>query len=133
MKRFVVTIIAFSLLTVEGAAVAQSGVRDCLYMPGVSVPAQMPPEVVNLSTPTPFPTPTLPAPTRVDASVTSRQLDVLSGLWNAVNDHYVYPDFRGHDWAAIGERYRALVEQGLTDDDFYAAMQAMIRELGDNH
>jgi carboxyl-terminal processing protease len=69
----------------------------------------------------------------VDAKTTARQLRVYSGLWNAVHDHYVYTDFRGHDWNAIGARYKALIQQGLSDDAFYAAMQDMISELGDEH
>lgn len=110
-----------------------TGVRDCLYVPGVSVPAQMPADVLALSTPTPFPTATPPSPTAVDAETTARQLGIFRGLWNAVNDHYVYTDFRGRDWNAIGARYEALIQEGLSDDTFYAAMQAMLNELGDRH
>jgi carboxyl-terminal processing protease len=116
-----------------GQASATNGVRDCLYVPGVSVPAQMPADVAEISTPTPFPTATPPSPTAVDAATTTRQLRIYQGLWNAVNDHYVYPDFRGQDWNAIGAQYEALVRQGLSDDDFNGAMQAMLNELGDNH
>jgi carboxyl-terminal processing protease len=108
-----------------------TGVRDCLFVPGVSAPAAVPP--VNPPLPTPFPTPTPPPATAVDAQTTALQLRVFQGLWNAVNDHYVYTDFRGHDWQAIGDRYRAMIEQGLSNDEFYAAMQAMISELGDEH
>jgi C-terminal peptidase prc len=50
-----------------------------------------------------------------------------------VNSQYVYSDFNGHDWAAIGERYRAQVEAGLSDPDFYLLMNAMIAELEDEH
>ncbi len=110
-----------------------NGVQMCLYVPGVSVPVQMPPDAVNAPTPTLLPTMTPPSTTKVDAGTTARQLRVYQGLWNAVNDHYVYPDFRGHDWNVIGARYEALIQRGLSDDSFYAAMQAMIGELGDGH
>jgi carboxyl-terminal processing protease len=109
------------------------GVRMCLYVPGVSVPAQMPAEVVNAPTPTSFPTATPPSVSAVDADTTARQLTTYRGLWNAVNDHYVYADFRGQDWNAIDAHYEALIQQGLSDDAFYAAMQAMLNELGDQH
>lgn len=113
---------------------AQSGeVRACHYILGVSIPAPMPAEVIDAPTPTPLPTSTLPAPTVVDAATTTRQLEIFDGLWNAVNDHYVYPDFRGQDWTAIGAEYEALIQAGFSDDDFNAAMQAMINELGDGH
>jgi carboxyl-terminal processing protease len=128
-------LLIFLLLVTWPARGAQNvnRVRDCLYVPGVSVPAQMPADVLDLSTPTPFPTATLPAPTAVDAETTARQLNVFNGLWNAVNDHYVYTDFRGHDWNAIGARYETLIQQGLSNEDFYVSLQAMINELGDNH
>ncbi len=126
-------ILALLVLAHAGQASAANGVRDCLYVPGVSAPAQMPGDVVEITTPTPFPTATPPSPTSVDAATTARQLSIYQGLWNAVNDHYVYPDFRGRDWNAIGAQYEALVGQGLTDDNFYGVMQSMLNELGDNH
>lgn len=110
-----------------------NGVRDCLYVPGVSLPAEMPADVVSAPTSTPYPTATPPAPAAVDADTTARQMSTFWGLWNAVNDHYVYQDFRGHDWAATGARYEILIQQGLSDESFYSAMQAMINELGDSH
>ena len=111
----------------------QSGVRACSYVPGVSIPAEMPAEVVSGATPTPAPTATLPANTKATTKTTTQQLKVFNGLWNAVNDHYVYTDFRGRDWKAIGAKYKALISAGLSDADFYGAMQSMIAELGDEH
>jgi carboxyl-terminal processing protease len=108
------------------------GVRACLYLPGVSIPAQMPAEVLVSSTPPPFPTATLPVP-RGDAAATTWQLETFAGVWNAVNDHYVYRDFRGRDWQAIGSRYDSVIRQGLSDADFYGAMQTLLSELGDQH
>lgn len=137
MKRselFLSLLTLFLLVTPqESRAYSQNAVRACRYVPGVSIPAQMPDDVIAMSTPTPFPTSTLPSPTVVDSATTTRQIGVYQGLWNAVNDHYVYADFGGHDWSAIGAQYESLIEQGLTDDAFYAVMQAMIAELGDQH
>ena len=111
----------------------ENGVRLCYYVPGVSVPAQMPPEV--LATPTPFiyPTPELPFATQVDAETTSNQMETFNELWKAVNNNYVYPDFNGNDWDAIGEKYKLLIKKGVSQADFYFAMQEMIYELGDEH
>jgi len=110
-----------------------AGVRYCYYVPGVSVPAQMPPEV--LATPTPFvqPTVTPPSNTTVDAATTQSQLKIFQQLWQDVEDNYVYTDFNGHDWNAIGDRYKALVIKGLSQADFYIAMEEMIYELDDQH
>jgi carboxyl-terminal processing protease len=123
--------------TGTGEAVASptalAGVRACSYIPGRSTPAVMPPDVLAAYTPTPYPMPALPTNTPVDAAITSRQLRVYQQLWDAVNTTYVYPDFRGHDWKAIGAKYKALISKGLTDDTFYVAMDQMIAELGDQH
>ena len=70
---------------------------------------------------------------QVDVKTTELQQRVCRGLWNAVNDHYVYADFRGHDWKAIGAKYQARIQGGLNNDEFYVAMQAMLGELGDEH
>jgi len=127
-------VVALLTISIQGnPAQAQNSVRSCLYVPGVSVPAQMPADLLNAPTATPFPTNTPPAPTSVDRATSDAEENTFHGLWNAVNDHYVYTDFLGHDWNAIGERYDALIQQGLSEDAFYAAMQAMISELGDNH
>jgi C-terminal peptidase prc len=110
-----------------------AGVRACAFVPGISVPASMPDEVVNPPAPTPHPTAAPPAITQVEAQTTERQLRVYQELWDAVNENYVYEDFRGQDWDAIGQRYKALIEQGLSDEDFYLAMGQMVWDLGDEH
>jgi len=110
-----------------------SDVRACDYVPGLSVPATMPPEVVNFVAPTPEPLPPLPPNTPVDSEKTGLQLRVQKELWEIVNERYVYEDFNGQDWEAIGKQYEALIEGGLTDDDFYYAMNRMLWELGDDH
>ncbi len=108
------------------------GVRYCLYKQGNTL-AQMPDDVINAPEPTPYPLPDLPANTQVDEATTKEQLGVFQDLWQAVHDNYVYTDYRGVDWDAIGDKYRALVEGGLTEEDFYMAMSRMVWELGDDH
>ncbi len=113
-------------------SVNAAGVRACAYVPGNPV-AEMPAEVVTAPTPEPHPTQAPPAPSQVDAATTQLQLRVFRQLWQTVKDVYVYPDFRGRDWDAIGQQYEAYVRAGLADADFYATMQAMLNELGDDH
>lgn len=91
-------------------------------------------------TPSAFPTltvaPTFTPPSITatpDSQATQRHLRIFQRLWDTVNTHYLYPDFNGHDWKAIGAKYRAMVQAGLTDDEFHRAMDDMIRELGDEH
>lgn len=109
------------------------GVRACAYVPGQSVPAEMPAQVTSLATPTAYPLGTPPPNTAVDAEVTERQLRILDEFADTIEREYVYPDFNGVDWPALRARYEALVSSGLTDDDFYWAMNALLYELGDDH
>jgi carboxyl-terminal processing protease len=115
------------------ATLVPSAVRACDFVPGESVPAVMPPEVVNPPPPPPPPPIELPAPTPVPAATTAAQLAVFDELWSAVSESYVDPQLGGRDWDAIGDAYEALVEQGLTPEDFGTAMRALIAELGDEH
>ena len=109
-----------------------NGVRACRFVPGVSTPASMPPGLVNQPKAKPRPIRTA-APTSSSNENTELQLRVLSGLSEAVSEHYVYPDFRGHDWKAMTARYRSKIQAGMNDSDFYEAMQALVSELGDEH
>jgi carboxyl-terminal processing protease len=115
------------------ATLVASQVRECDYLPGVSQPATMPPEVTDPPDPPPPPPPDPPGPTAVSPETTAAQLDVFDGLWNAVNDEYVDPGFNGVDWGAVGDGYEQLVEAGLSDEDFAKAMALMVGELGDGH
>jgi C-terminal peptidase prc len=109
------------------------GVRFCGYVPGLSEPATMPSDVLHPPLGTNPPTASLPAQTAVPEQTTQRQLHQLSLVHDIVADKYAYPDFNGHDWEAIVARYQALIEGGLSDDDYYSAMNLMISELGDEH
>ena len=112
---------------------SEFGVRYCLYDPAAPQVGPAVPLTSLPVTPSPYPAPTLPGGAPVDPQAKARQFDVFRGLWNAVNENYVDPGFNGHDWAAIGSQYEALVEGGLSDEAFYAILQAMISTLGDEH
>jgi carboxyl-terminal processing protease len=109
-----------------------NGVPACEYVPGSPV-AEMPEEVLNPVAPTPTPRPTPPVHNDVDPALTRRQLGLLQEIWSAVKADYVFADFNGVDWEAVGARYRQLVSGGFTDADFYIAMDQLITELGDQH
>lgn len=83
------------------------------------------------------PAPTLvvnPQGTPILVEITrEQQLQVFEELWNTVNEEYLYPDFNGVNWQAIGNEYRQKIETGLTAEDFYLAMDEMIATLGDEH
>lgn len=62
-----------------------------------------------------------------------QQLQIFQELWDTIDQNYLYPDFNGVDWQAIGEQYRQKIEAGLTTEDFYLAMDEMVAALGDEH
>ena len=80
----------------------------------------------------PLPTPTVTSQP-LDDETTSRHLRVFTRLWNIVNDDYLYPDYNGADWEAIGRQYRARVAAGMSDQDFWWTMDDMLLELHDDH
>ncbi len=99
-----------------------------------------PPSPTSTFTLTPLPpTATLsPTPTRTATATprptaSPRQLLVLKELWNTVNQNYLYEDFNGLDWEAVYQEYRARVTAGISDEEFYQAMDEMIARLGDDH
>jgi C-terminal peptidase prc len=61
------------------------------------------------------------------------QEEVFQQLWEAVNQHYLYPDFNGLDWNQVYDEYLGRIRNGLTDEAFYQAMDEMIFSLGDDH
>ncbi len=101
-------------------------------------PAKLPP--IQTDTPQPSPSPsTIPATSSPFATATaiseytSTQLRVFEDLWKIVDSNYLYDDFNGLEWDAIYLEYRARIESGLTNKEFYAAMDEMIYRLGDEH
>jgi C-terminal peptidase prc len=61
------------------------------------------------------------------------QRQIFLDIWQTVNDYYLYEDFNGVDWEALRDKYGERIGQGLTNAEFYLAMDEMIWELGDEH
>ncbi len=83
-----------------------------------------------LLTPLP-PTPT-PAEEATPLSVALRR-QIFHEVWSTINEKYLYPDFRGVDWAATREEFAPLVESAADDAAFFAMMVGMVGRLGDEH
>lgn len=64
---------------------------------------------------------------------TQRQMRVFESLVKKVEEVYVYENFNGKDWKAIAAKYREKVRGGLTTENFYQEMRALINDLGDDH
>lgn len=95
-------------------------------------PTPLPPTATPLPpSPTASPTPTLSPTPRPTTS--PQHLQVFGELWQVVKDNYLYQDFNGLDWDAVNEEYRQRIEAGLTQEEFYLAMDEIIERLGDEH
>lgn len=96
-----------------------------------SSPTTVPP--TDTPTPRPSQTPTTTPTLTPTITPSPFHFRVFEDLWQVVNDNYLYSDFNGQDWDSIRVEYRARIEEGLTDNDFYAAMEEMIYRLNDDH
>lgn len=107
------------------------------FTPEALTPAYIPPNCQNIPLATVPPATALAQPTpelQINPEVSKdTQLEVFDEMVPIISDVYVYPDFNGKDWNAIAANYRARIEAGLSTEQFYDAMQAMIVELGDEH
>ncbi len=92
----------------------------------------MPAGVVLAATPPPFVV-EQPANTTVEAAVTERQLSLFSELVRIITDDYIYIDLDRLDFPTLVDKYDTLIRAGLTEADFYIAMDNLMIELGDDH
>jgi|GEM_PF-2944813 len=63
----------------------------------------------------------------------AQRQDLLLTVWETVRDEYVYTDFRGLDWPAIYNEYKAKVAAAANDMEVYSLISEMITRLGDRH
>ena len=106
-------------------------------LPPTATHTPVPPTATYTPTPThtSSPTATPSATPEQVAQVTPSpgHFRIFDEVWGAVDEYYLYPDFNGLDWQAVYSQYRQRIEGGLSDDEFYRAMNEMIFGLGDDH
>ena len=83
-------------------------------------------------------TPEGPAPGAGEGSVPDvltpqDRAEIFRQVWEAIDEHYYDPNFRGLDWRAVGERYRPPAESARSDAEFYGVFELMLAELRDGH
>ena len=62
-----------------------------------------------------------------------RYARLYEALWTTVNDNFYDPHFRGADWEAQRERYRARAYAADTDAAFLAVASEMLAEINSSH
>jgi carboxyl-terminal processing protease len=58
---------------------------------------------------------------------------LYDALWTTVNDNYYDPHFRGTDWAAQRERYRARAQAARSDAEFLIVANEMLGQINSSH
>ncbi len=96
-------------------------------------PTSIPPTVTPSLTPTPSATPTPLATATPNPAPLPIHFQVLDELWRAVQDNYLYRNFNGVDWNQVYAEFRSKVEAGMSNEQFYQAMDEMVARLGDEH
>jgi carboxyl-terminal processing protease len=61
--------------------------------------------------------------------ITSLQVRTFDEMWTLLRDNYVYGDLHGVAWTELRERYRPLVVNLLSREDFPATVRQMLDEL----
>src|SRR5207302_6738264 len=59
--------------------------------------------------------------------------DNLEALWQAVDVTYADFELKPIDWDDVGRRYRSLLNEVSSDDEYYRLLARMISELHDTH
>ncbi|MFN8504232.1 S41 family peptidase [Kouleothrix sp.] len=118
--------------TAAGAAVLPSPLPAATQPPSAT-PAPSP---TLAPSPTPPPTPTLAqlSPTATLAPLSAdERARIFERLWDLVRQRYLYPNYRGLNWAAIHDEYAPKVAAADDPAAFYALLSQMIDRLGDDH
>ncbi len=99
-----------------------------LYIPPgcENVPVATLPAATELA----IPTPAIQANPAINQAL---QVRVFNETVNVVNQVYVHPNYNGQPWPALMASTRDKINSGVTTEEFYNQMQALIAGLGDNH
>lgn len=62
-----------------------------------------------------------------------RYARLYGALWSTVNDNFYDPHFRGTDWGAQRERFRARANAARTDAQFFAVANEMLGQINSSH
>lgn len=64
---------------------------------------------------------------------TSAYVSLFNSVWSITDRNFYDPRFLGHDWKAIGERFRAKLTTVHSDKEFETLADVMLDQLGASH
>lgn len=100
--------------------------------PKPTIPPPTPTLLQETNTPLATEIAIIQTPTLAPLSTNQRE-KMFDALWNTVNEHYVYRDFRGVDWAAVRTKYHDQIIQAPDTAHFYTILKEVIDLLNDDH
>jgi len=68
-----------------------------------------------------------------DDEWTDDQLGNFDALWSIMDQHYSFFAYKDVDWTEVGERYRRMVDNDMSDRELFDVCAAMLKELKDGH
>jgi carboxyl-terminal processing protease len=63
----------------------------------------------------------------------STYVSLFNAVWSTTDRHFYDPHFLGHDWKAIGNRFRTTLETVHSDREFERLANTMLDQLGASH
>lgn len=65
--------------------------------------------------------------------INAERIEIFEQVWSVINEKYYDANFHGVDWKTVRERYRPMIENAESEDEFYALLDKMAGELRDSH
>ncbi len=62
-----------------------------------------------------------------------RPVENFMALWTTFSERYANFELKQVDWDQVYEKYRPLVQEGMTEQEFFTIMCSMIQSLNDGH
>lgn len=69
---------------------------------------------------------------REEESVNSAEGN-FNALWQIIDEHYCFLTYKGIDWDAVGDKYRAFLSDKMSDENLFEVLGNMLSELRDGH
>jgi len=57
----------------------------------------------------------------------------FEALWTIIDEHYCFFEYKQIDWDEVHARYAAKIKDKMTEQELFAALDAMLQELKDGH
>lgn len=71
--------------------------------------------------------------TNLNCQQNKKYVQYFNTVWNTINENFYDPLFGGIDWDQVYEKYKPIISNVHSDDDFYEQINRMLFELNVSH